>query len=240
MTATQDQDHLKRIAAIQAVDEIEEGMILGLGSGSTMVFVLETLAARVKKGLRIAGIPTSGKTKDLAQRLGIPLTNFAAHRHIDLTIDGADEVERHSLNLIKGAGGALLKEKIVAAASTRMVVVVDDTKLVNRLGAHSPLPVEIAVFGWQTVLDRLAEAGMYPTLRKISGKPFVSEGGNYIADCAFSGIPDTEALEKSLASMIGVVESGLFISLASKIIVGGSDGVSVFEREVTQPKLSRR
>jgi ribose 5-phosphate isomerase A len=205
-------------------------MIRGLGSGSTVSFVLEALAARIKKGLQIEGIPTSGKTADLAQRFGIPLTDFAAHRHIDLAIDGADEVERGTLHLIKGRGGALLREKIVAAASRRMIVVIDETKLVNRLGTHVLLPIEIASFGWQTILDRLTEAGMMPKLRKSGNRPFVTDSGNYIVDCATAGIPDPAALEKSLAAIVGVIESGIFIALASTIIIGGANGVTFLEK----------
>jgi ribose 5-phosphate isomerase A len=235
-TMNHDRDRLKRVAARRAVDEVEDSMVLGLGSGSTVGFVLEALAARVAKGLRISGIPTSGKTADLARQLGIPLTDFARHRHIDLAIDGADEVERSTLHLIKGGGGALLREKIVASASARMIIVVDESKLADRLGTHVPLPVEIVTFGWQTVFDRLTEDEMEPTLRKAGSEPFVTDGGNYIADCAVAGILDPPALEKSLAAMIGVVESGLFIGLASKIIVGGLGGVTVLEKGVHQIK----
>lgn len=224
------QDRLKRIAAVRAVSEVDNGMVLGLGSGSTVDFVLEALAARIAKGLRISGIPTSGRTANVARRLGIPLTSFAEHRHIDLVIDGADEVERGTLHLIKGGGGALLREKIVAAASSRMIVVVDESKMVDRLGLHFPLPVEITSFGWQTVFDRLAEAGMAPSLRKTGGKPFITDGSNYITDCAVAGIFDPAALEKTLAETIGVIESGLFVARASTVIVGGSDGITVLEQ----------
>jgi ribose 5-phosphate isomerase A len=230
VTIIREHDRLKRIAALRAVGEVNDGMILGLGSGSTVGFVLQALAARVKKGLQIQGIPTSGKTANLAERFGIPLTDFAAHRHIDLAIDGADEVERGTLHLIKGGGGALLREKIVAAASRKMIVVIDESKLVDRLGTHVPLPIEITSFGWQTILDRLTEAGMRPKLRKSGNRPFVTDGGNYIADCATAGIPDPVALEKSLAGIVGVIESGIFIASASTIIVGGADGVMLLEK----------
>src|SRR6185312_213049 len=135
---------------------VEDGMVLGLGSGSTAAFALEALANRIARGLRVAGIPTSEKTANLARRLGVPLTSFAEHRSIDLTIDGADQIERGTLSLVKGLGGALLREKIVASASRRMIVAADETKLVERLGRRTPLPVEIVPFGWETVLDRLA------------------------------------------------------------------------------------
>jgi ribose 5-phosphate isomerase A len=228
-TASSSRDGPKRAAAAQAVTEVEEGMVLGLGTGSTASFALEALAVRVAKGLRVVGIPTSEKTAALARRLGVPLTDFATHRRIDLTIDGADQVQRGTLTLIKGLGGALLREKIVASASRRMIVVVDETKLVDRLGGETPLPVEIVAFGWQTVLDRLGEIGCAPRLRLAGEKPFMTDGGNYIADCVLSGISDAAALEVRLSSVTGVVESGLFVGLASKVMVGRAGGVDVID-----------
>jgi len=225
-----DRESPKRAAAARAVMEVEDGMVLGLGSGSTAAFAVEALAARIKKGLRVVGIPASETTDALARRLGVPLTSFAEHRRIDIAIDGADQVERGTLNLVKGRGGALLREKMVAAASDRMIVVVDETKLVDRLATNTPLPVEIVSFGWQTVLDRLAAIGCGPRLRLVGDKPFMTDGGNYIVDCAIAEIPDPAALEARLSAIIGVVESGLFIGLASKIVVGRPTGVEVIER----------
>jgi len=219
------QDAAKRAAAVQAVTAIESGMVVGLGSGSTAAFAVEALAARVAQGLRVTGIPTSEATATLARRLGVMLTSFAERTRVDITIDGADQVERGSLALIKGLGGALLREKIVANASDRMIVIVDETKLVDRLGGAIPLPVEIVAFGWQTVIARLAALGCTPTLRLEGGKPFVTDGGNLIADCAMAGIPDPAALEARLAAVTGVIESGLFIGLASEILVGRPTGV---------------
>lgn len=230
MIDTASQEEQKRSAARRAVAEVEDGMILGLGSGSTAAFALEALAARVAAGLRVAGIPTSERTAALARRLGVPLTSFAEHRHIDLTIDGADQVERGTLNLIKGLGGALLREKIVAGASDRMIVVVDETKLVDRLGGRTPLPVEIVAFGWQTVLDRLAAMGCAPLLRAEADQPVVTDGGNYIADCAVAEIADPAALEARLATTLGIVESGLFVGLASRIFIGREGGVEVIAK----------
>jgi ribose 5-phosphate isomerase A len=220
----------KRAAAARAVDEVENGMVVGLGSGTTAAFALEALAVRVANGLRISGIPTSERTAALARQLNIPLTGFDAHRRIDLTIDGADEVERHTLDLIKGLGGALLREKIVAVASDRMIVAVDDSKLVDRLGTHARLPVEIASFGWQVTIDRLTGIGCSPRLRMIDERPFMTDGGNLIVDCAFDGTIDRRVFDALLASVIGVVESGLFIGLASKVMVGRADGAEVIER----------
>jgi ribose 5-phosphate isomerase A len=222
-----DQYDAKRAAAERAVAEIEDGMIVGLGSGTTAELAVAALAARVGAGLRIAGIPTSERTAALARELGVPLTSFAEHRRLDVTIDGADQVERGTRNLIKGLGGALLREKIVASASDRMIVVVDETKLVDRLGGHTRLPVEIVPFGWQTVLSRLTAVGCAPELRLVDGRPFLSDGGNHIADCLIAEIADPSAWDARLAAIVGVVETGLFIGLASTIIVGRPGGVEL-------------
>jgi ribose 5-phosphate isomerase A len=221
---------MKRAAATRAAAAVEDGMVLGLGSGSTAALVLAALAARVANGLRVAGIPTSEATAALARKLGIPLTTFAQHKRIDLTIDGADQVERGTLHLIKGLGGALLREKIVAAASARMMVVVDESKLVDRLGDRTALPVEIVPFGWEATLDRLAAIDLAPRLRLRGEQPLVTDGGNYIADCTLAEIPDPRALEARLKAAVGVIETGLFLGLASSIIVGRSTGVDVIER----------
>ncbi len=221
---------MKRAAAVRAVAEIEDGMVLGLGTGSTAAFAIEALAVRVEEGLRIVGIATSEKTAILARRLGVPLTSFAEHRHIDLTIDGADQVERRTLHLIKGLGGALLREKIVASASNRMIVIVDETKLVDRLGRATLLPVEIVSFGWQTVVDRLSAIGCAPRLRLVGDTPFITDGGNYIVDCASEEITDPAALEARFATIVGVVESGLFVNLVSRVVVGRPAGAEVLER----------
>ena len=219
----------RRAAAARAVEEVKDGMVVGVGTGSTAALAIEALGARVAAGLRITSIPTSGRRAALATRLGIPLTDFAAHRGLDLTIDGADEVEPRSLGLIKGRGGALLREKIVATASARVIVVVDESKLVAHLGARGMLPVEIVAFGWQTVLERIARHGLAPKLRSAGGKPFVTDGGNYIADCAIETLSDPATLDAQLAGIVGVVETGLFLGLASAVIVGRSTGVEVLE-----------
>jgi ribose 5-phosphate isomerase A len=189
---------MKRAAALRAIAEVRDGMVVGLGSGSTAAFALEGLAERVADGLRIVGIPTSDATAALARRLGIPLASFERHRRVDLTIDGADQVEFGTLNLIKGLGGALLREKIVAAASARLIVAIDESKLVDRLGGRTALPVEIVPFGWQTTIDRLTALGCAPQLRRTGGQPFTTDGGNYIADCSAETIPDPERLAHAL------------------------------------------
>jgi ribose 5-phosphate isomerase A len=175
-----DRDQLKRAAALRAIEYVEDGMVVGLGTGSTAFFVVEGLGARVAKGLKITGIPTSERTAAQARGLGIPLATFAEYQRIDVTIDGADEVERGTLHLIKGLGGALLREKIVAAASDRLVIVVDEEKLVDRLGDHTPVPIEVTQFGWQATAARLEALGATPVLRHAhEDHPFITDGGNY-------------------------------------------------------------
>lgn len=224
------QEAMKRAAAERAVAEIADGAVVGLGSGSTAELALEALAARMAQGLRVNCIPTSERTAALARRLGIVLTSFAEHRRIDVAIDGADQVERATLNLMKGRGGALLREKIVASAADRMIVMVDETKLVDRLGGAMPLAVEITRFGWQTVIERLAAVGCVPRLRLAAHRPFVTDGGNYIADCTFAQDFDALALEERLVRITGVIETGLFIGLASQVIVGRATGAEPLGR----------
>jgi ribose 5-phosphate isomerase A len=223
-------DAAKRNAATRAVAAVESKMVLGLGSGSTASLAIELLGQRVAQGLDVTGIPTSERTAALARKFGIPLTDFAQHRRIDLTIDGADQIETGTLNLIKGLGGALLREKIVAEASARMIVVADHTKQVQQLGAATPLPVEIVPFGWQITLEKLPALGCTAALRRVDGKAFISDGGHYIADCSFATIPDAAALQAQLKRITGVVETGLFVGLASQAILGTDDGVTVLER----------
>lgn len=221
---------MKRRAAIAAVAEVEDGMILGLGSGSTAELALAALAARVSQGLRVEGIATSTRTASLARHLGLTLTSFVGHPRIDLAIDGADEVEHVSLSLIKGLGGALLREKIVAQAARRMLVVIDETKLVDRLGKATPVPVEILPFGIEPVVARLTGLGARPELRMAGSTPFETDQGNYIADCAFDGIEDAAGLERRIAGIAGVVESGLFVGLADQIIIGTPEGTRRIDR----------
>jgi ribose 5-phosphate isomerase A len=185
----------------------------------------------VSEGLRIVGIPTSESTTAQARGLGIPLTSLAAVAQIDMTIDGADEVEEGTLNLIKGLGGALLREKIVASASKRMVIVVDDRKLVSHLGSHVPVPVEVTPFGWQATARKLLDLGAKPVLRRNQdGEPFTSDGGHNILDCAFGAIASPESLAKELDHVVGLVEHGLFIGLTSEVHVAGAGGVRVIRR----------
>ena len=220
---------LKRQAAEAAVAEVRDGMVLGLGTGSTAALAVAALGARVKAGLRVVGIPTSERTAEQATGLGIPLASFADHTRIDLTIDGADEVHTGTLDLIKGLGGALLREKIVAAASRRMTVIVDESKLSPRLGGVR-LPVEIVTFGWQSTLARLHDEGADVLVRQgPDGAPFRTDGGNLIADCAFTAIDDPAALHARLKAVVGVVETGLFVGMATRVVAGTQAGPRILE-----------
>ncbi|HEU4826411.1 MAG TPA: ribose-5-phosphate isomerase RpiA [Dongiaceae bacterium] len=219
-------DALKRAAAEAAVELVQDGMVVGLGTGSTAAFAVDALARRHRQGLRFLGIPTSERTAAQAKAAGIPLTSFAEHRQIDLTIDGADEVERGTLNLIKGLGGALLREKIVAAASQRLAVIVDGTKLVDRLGTRTPVPVEVVDFGLEATQAELAALGASVRLRQSPADgPFVTDGHNRILDCEFGPIADPGRLEQRIGRVVGVVESGLFISRADLVFVADAAGV---------------
>jgi len=224
---TMDRDRLKRAAAERAVEFVESGMVLGLGTGSTATFVIERLAARVAQGLAVIAIPTSEHTAELARRLGIPLATFGEHPRLDLAIDGADEVERATLNLIKGHGGALLREKIVAAASERFIVVVDDEKLVGRLGERAAVPVEVVQFGWQATAAALQRLGAEPELRQTEGRAFVTDGGNFILDCRFGTIERPADTEQMINMTVGVVENGLFVGRSSAVIVASNSGIDI-------------
>lgn len=224
--ADADRDALKRAAAEAAVELVEDGMVVGLGTGSTAAFAVEALARRHGQGLRFVGIPTSQRTAAQAAAAGIPLTSFAEHRQIDLTIDGADEVERGTLNLIKGLGGALLREKIVAAASRRLAIIVDGAKLVDRLGTRAPVPVEVVAFGLEATQAALEALGARARLRlSPAHDPFVTDSGNLILDCSFGPIADPARLEERIGRIVGVVGSGLFISRAGPVFVADAAGV---------------
>jgi ribose 5-phosphate isomerase A len=215
---------LKRQAAALGIAAVSNGMVVGLGTGSTAEQAVRLLGERVAAGLRIQGVPTSEATARLATEVGIPLVDFEAIWGIDVTLDGADEVDP-DLNLIKGGGGALLREKIVAAASKEFIVLVDPRKLVPRLGEHFLLPVEVTRFGWQQTARHLAAVGGQPRIRSARGAPFVTDNGNFILDCRFpNGIDDPMALEREIDRIPGVVETGLFVGMARRVIVGYPDG----------------
>jgi ribose 5-phosphate isomerase A len=231
MTTTSELDRLKTAAAHAAVTMVEDGMVVGLGSGSTASLAVGILGQRVAEGLRVIGIPTSEQTGREAHRLGIPLSTLAEHDHIDLTIDGADEVDVGTLGLLKGRGGALLREKIIASASEQLIIIVDETKLVDRLGVRGLVAVEVVPFGWQATERRMRRLVTSLARRMAPGEgPFVTDGGHYILDCACGGIEDPEELQRQLDGTVGVVEHGLFLGLASRVIVGGPHGVRVLQR----------
>ena len=209
----------KEAAGRAAAKLVREGDVVGLGTGSTAYFAVTALGERVKGGMRILGIPTSMQTAELARAVGIPLTTLDEHAEIDITIDGADEVDRH-LNLIKGGGGALLREKVVASASKRMIVVADSGKLVDRLGKF-PLPVEVISFARTVVEKTITSLGASVKLRaKSDGSPYLTDNGNPILDCSFGLIENPAALAEKLSSIPGVVEHGLFIGLAERALIG--------------------
>lgn len=212
----------KRIAAERAADYIEDGMIVGLGTGSTAYWAILKLAARVRDGLNIRAIATSLQSEQLAREHGIPLTTFSEITDIDITIDGADEVDPE-LNLIKGGGGALLREKIVAATSKRFIVVVDESKRVERLGKF-PLPVEIVPFGYEVTMNKLLQSGCQPVLRRSANQIFRTDNGNFIVDCHFNEIDDPNNLHHRLNLIPGVVENGLFVDMTDLVIVGYHNG----------------
>ena len=224
-------DVLKRAAAEAAVALVEDGMIVGLGTGTTAAFAIQALARRQEQGMRFVGIPTSERTAAYARSLGISLGSIGEHQLIDLTIDGADEVERETLHAIKGLGGALLREKIVAAASRRLAIIVDGAKLVDQLGRNTPVPVEVTRFGLEATKAGLAELGAVARVRRTAAaKPFVTDGGNYILDCAFGPIIDPARLEQRIGRLVGVVESGLFVGRAGTVLVGEASGVRCLQR----------
>ncbi|MBD8875192.1 ribose-5-phosphate isomerase RpiA [Roseibium polysiphoniae] len=226
-------DEWKRLAAERAVEDVMPGMKLGIGTGSTAEHFVKALGARVRDGLDVIGVPTSERTRELALSEGIQLTTLEAEPQLDLTVDGADELDP-SLVLIKGGGGALLREKIVAAASKRMIVIADASKVVDVLGAFA-LPIEVMPFGlaatWNAIEAALAENGLSGDLVLRGGKdhPFVTDGGHYIIDAALGRIEHPACLAEDLAAIPGVVEHGLFIGLADKAYVAGADGVLVVE-----------
>jgi ribose 5-phosphate isomerase A len=228
---TIDRDARKREAAIAAVAMVEDGMVVGLGTGSTAAFAIDELIERVRGGLRIVGIPTSERSAKQARDGGITLTDFAHHTSLDLTIDAADEIAGDSLDLIKGLGGALLREKIVAAATRRLVIVADEPKLVSHLGGTVPVPIEVVPFGWETTAARLARLGSNPVLRmEQDGTVFRTDGGNLILDCHFGPIADPAVLERDLSTVVGVVETGLFIGMATTALVATATGIVRLDR----------
>ena len=225
-------DELKKKAGVFAAGFVEDGMVVGLGTGSTVYHTLVELGRRIKReNLKIKGIPTSKATERIAKELEIPLTTLEKHPFLDITIDGADEVDPE-LNLIKGRGGALLKEKIVADASAYEIIVVDEEKLVDNLGEKMPLPVEVFHFGHNTLLKKFMWLGARPFLRSDRETPigiFITDSGNIIYDLYFDYIDDPFYLEKEINNIPGVVDNGLFLDLTSMVVVAGKDGIEIIE-----------
>lgn len=227
-----DADTQKRAAGRAAADEVVEGMVLGLGTGSTVAHFLDRIGERVRAGdLRdVVGVPTSVRTASAAEDRGIRITHLEDHPEVDLAVDGADEVDP-DLNLVKGLGGALLREKIVAQAARRVLIVADRSKRVDRLGTRGPLPVEVVPFGWSAVRRFVSGRGAEVVLREEEGGPYVTDNGNYILDCLFpDGIDDPVGLDLELRRRAGVLETGLFLDLADAVLVGTADGVERLER----------
>jgi ribose 5-phosphate isomerase A len=234
----------KREAAEFAADRVANGATLGLGSGSTAELALQALAQRIKnEGLRVTGVPTSERTRQIAVSLGIPVADLDAVTTLDMSIDGADEVLLPSLDLVKGHGGALLREKMVAAASRYRVIVVDATKIVQTIGATGPIPVEVVPFGWRHTAARLEQLGARPVLRSApaagaasgavpGAAPVLTDGGNYVLDCAFGAVRDPAAVASAIKSVTGVVDHGLFVMMTERVHVAGPNGVQTYERSL--------
>ncbi|MCK5636749.1 MAG: ribose-5-phosphate isomerase RpiA [Thermoplasmatales archaeon] len=226
-----EREELKKIAGEKAVEHIEDGMIVGLGTGSTVEYTLRKLGTLVRDGLKIKGIPTSIHTQRIAKEEQIPLITLEENPVIDVTIDGADEVDSN-MNLIKGGGGALLREKVIAFNSKKVIIVIDDSKVVKALGIDIPLPVEVVKFGWTSTKKTLEGFGCNVVLRKIMGEePFITDNSNYILDCEFERIAEPEQFEVDLNNIPGVVENGLFIGLVDEVIVGGKQGILTLDKE---------
>ena len=223
-------DELKRQAALAALDEIRDGMVVGLGTGSTASHFIRELGKRVRDGLHVVAIPTSEASQMLALECGITLTTFRAHPRIHVTVDGADEVSP-ALDLIKGLGGALVREKVVAHASDRVVIVVDESKLVAQLGERAPIPVEVAPFAADVVVKRLADWGGTAPVREKDGRQFVSDNGNIILDWRHGVISDPTNLEQRIKGITGVLDSGIFAGVADLVIVAGSSEIRKLTRK---------
>ncbi len=220
----------KAVSGTYAANLVTDGMAVGLGTGSTARFAILRLGERVKEGLNIVAIPTSEASATLAQELGIKLVGFNEVNQLDITIDGADEIDA-DFNMLKGGGGALLREKVVASITKRQICIVDPNKVVEKLGKF-PLPVEVVKFGWEVVANRVTSMGGKYTVRQRDGQNYVTDNGNYILDCDFYPIENAPELEKTLKMIPGVVEVGLFINLAHTLIMGHSNGeCTVRERQ---------
>lgn len=219
---------LKRLAASHALEKVEDGMTIGLGSGSTVNEFIHLLGKQVAQGFKVRAVPSSRKTAELAREAGVPLMELTGGKLLDMTVDGADEADDR-LDLMKGGGGSLVREKIVAAASDKLVIIIDGSKKVKQLGDF-PLPVEVVPFGWQATAARIAAMGCEPVLRKENEDTFVSDNGNYILDCRFGAIHDADFLHKSIKQTAGVIETGLFINMADCVIIATETGIKTLTK----------
>jgi ribose 5-phosphate isomerase A len=222
-------DEMRRAVAERAAALVETGMVVGLGTGRTAALMVERLAERVRGGLAIRGVPTSEATARLAREHGIQLVALDEVEALDLCIDGADEFDPQ-LDLIKGLGGALLREKLVATAARRFVVIVDQEKRVAHLGEKQPIPVEVVPFGWTHTRARLRRLGLDPRLRERDGKPVLTDGGNWLLDCRLLQSIDARVLAAQIDQVVGVVEHGLFLGMAERVLIGDASGVEEIVR----------
>lgn len=224
-------EEAKRRAAIASAKLVRSGQVVGLGTGSTANYMIEELGRRIREErLRIVGVPTSNQTAELAARYGIPLTTLDEHPRLDIAIDGADQVDPE-LNLIKGMGGALTREKVVDGAAEMLVIIVDESKMAPQLGVDQAVPVEVIPFATAPVMGRLAKLGGEPSIRFYKGGYFVTDNGNNIVDVDFGAIGDAKRLEREIKMISGVVESGLFVDMAGIVFVGNESGVKKIERK---------
>ena len=226
-------EEAKKRVALEAVKHVQDDFIVGLGSGSTAAYVIQQIGEKIRlEGLRILGVPTSHQAMMLAVHCGVPLTTLNEHPQLDLAIDGADQVDRE-LNLIKGGGGALTRERIVASAARQFVIVADETKLVERLGTNHTIPVEVLPFAVPTVMVKLRELKGKPVLREGGGKvgPLVTDNGNFVVDVDFGPVDDVKELHLQLKLIPGVIETGLFVGMADVVYLGKPDGVEKLVRK---------
>jgi ribose 5-phosphate isomerase A len=216
----------KKRAALEAVKHVREGFLVGLGSGTTIAYAIQEIGKKIRQGLQVLGVPTSHQALMLAVSYGIPITTLDEHPKLDLAIDGADQVDGE-LNLIKGMGGALMREKVVASAAKQFVIVADETKLVEKLGTNQPIPVEVLPFALSTVVARVEDLGGKPVLREGKRKigPVVTDNGNFILDVMFGAVDDLTKLDVAVKSIPGVLETGLFLGMADVVYLGKQDGV---------------
>ncbi|GAA0314576.1 ribose 5-phosphate isomerase A [Oceanobacillus oncorhynchi subsp. oncorhynchi] len=223
------QEQLKKAVGEKAATFVKDGMKIGLGSGSTVYWLVRALGERIEQeGIQIEGIPSSIQTGAWAKEFGVPLTNFAETKELDVTIDGSDEVDP-DFQLIKGGGAALFREKIIAQAAEKLIIIVDESKMVDHLGAYA-LPVEILPFAWERTTHEIEKLDCVPVLRLKDGEPLVTDNGNYIVDCPFERIEDPADLDRKIQAIAGVVETGLFIDMADTVIIGSSEGVKIKDK----------